>query len=499
MRPPRSDVTPPLYGSRVVSATLPTAAATSSEAALRAHLTAAVELIRGVVRLPVPGALSGRVAQELVALFSEAERAAASGVALYAPRVVETGEHTKDGHGSAAEWLGKLSGSSSGAAKGRLAAAARAAKDPLLTEALHDAELSSAELGLVASTLGEVPDAAGDLLELMDQGASHKELSDAAAKMRAARRSGEDERLRRARVHANRHFRWHQVRGGGVRGGFFCDEVDFARVAPTLEADAKRRWKAAGHGDGAGDSLEAHRLDAFIDLMGGGSPWARGSEGDDGHDDDDDDIGDGDGSGSGPEGGPERDGGPGRTRGRGPLAPRTLIVVNAESLRRGTTEGDELCEIEGIGPVSVAAATELLSEGGFQYLLKEGFDIKTVTKSTRVIANCIDMALIVRDRVCARPGCGNSLGLERDHRLIDYAKDGPTELDNLVRLCPSCHKLKTDGGWRLEGRPGAWEWVAPAKPPSAQQMARARKVAVAKGKAKAFVAKGKDPSGPRRT
>ena len=184
-----------------------------------------------------------------------------------------------------------------------------------------------------------------------------------------------------------------------------------------------------------------------------------------------------------------------------PAAPRTLIIVNAESLRRGTTEGDELCEIEGIGPVSVAAATELLSEGGFQYLVKEGFDIKTVTKSTRVIANCIDMALIVRDRVCARPGCGNSLGLERDHWQLDYGHDGPTELDNLVRLCPRCHRLKTDGGWRLEGRPGAWRWVAPAKPPSAQQMARARKVAVAKGKA--FVRKAKaedkDPSSPRRT
>ena len=147
--------------------------------------------------------------------------------------------------------------------------------------------------------------------------------------------------------------------------------------------------------------------------------------------------------------------------------PRTLIIVNAESLRRGTTEGDELCEIEGIGPVSVAAAKELLSEGGFQYLVKEGFDIKTVTRSTRVVANCIDMALVVRDRVCARPGCGNRLGLERDHRQLDYGNDGPTELDNLVRLCPSCHRLKTDGGWRLEGRPGAWKWVAPAKPPSA--------------------------------
>jgi len=470
----------------VVSATLPIEELPVAEAALRADLTQAVELIRGVVRHPVQGALSGHVAQEFVTLFSEAERAAASGVALYAPKVLESGEYTKEGDGSAAEWLGKVSGSSSGAAKGRLAAAARAARDPRVTEALHDGELSASQLELVTKTQAEVPDAAGDLLELMDQGASHKELSDAATRMRAASRSREDERLRRARVHTSRHFRWGQVEGGGVRGGFFCDEVEFARVAPRLEAEAKRRWKAAGNGigDGVGDSLEAHRLDAFIDLMGGGSGWAGGG--------DDDGLGGGEDEG---EGGPGPGPGSGPVAGPRPAAPRTLIIVNAESLRRGTTEGDELCEIEGIGPVSVAAATELLSEGGFQYLVKEGFDIKTVTKSTRVVANCIDMALIVRDRVCARPGCGNSLGLERDHRRLDYAKDGPTELDNLVRLCPSCHKLKTDGGWRLEGRPGAWEWVAPAKPPSAHQMARARKVAVAKGKA--FVKK--DPSGPRRT
>jgi hypothetical protein len=407
-----------------------------------------------------------------VALFSEAERAAASGVALFTPRVLETGDYTKDGHGSAADWLGKLSGSSSGAAKGRLAAAARAAQNPLLSEALHDGELSSAQLGLVTATLGEVPGAAGDLLKLVDEGASHKELIDAATQLRAASRSREDERLRRARVHTNRHFRWRQDDNGGIRGGFFCDEVEFARVAPRLEAAAKRRWKAAGNGNGNGDSLEAHRLDAFIDLLSGSGGFGSGS---------DDGDGDGDGRGHGPR----------------PAAPRTLIIVNAESLRRGTTEGDELCEIEGIGPVSVAAATELLSEGGFQYLVKEGFDIKTVTKSTRVIANCIDMALIVRDRVCARPGCAKRCGLETDHRQVDYGDNGPSELDNLVRLCPECHRLKTDGGWRLQGRPGAWEWVAPANAPSAQQMARARKVAVAKAKGKAFVKK--DPSGPRRT
>jgi hypothetical protein len=418
-----------------------------------------------------------------VTLFSEAERAAASGVALFAPRVVETGEYTRGGHGSAADWLGSLSGSSSGAAKGRLAAAARAAKDPLLTEALHNGELSADQLKVVATSLSESPEASGDLLELVDQGASHKELRDTATRMRAASRSRENERLRRARVHTHRHLRWGQDEHGGIRGGFFCDEVEFARVAPRLEAEAKRRWRAAGNGPGGGvgDSLEAHRLDAFIDLLSGSDGF--GSDSDDADDSDDDDRGGG--------GGPDH----GLRSGPRPAAPRTLIIVNAESLRRGTTQGDELCEIEGIGPVSVAAAKELLSEGGFQYLVKEGFDIKTVTKSTRVIANCIDMALIVRDRVCARPGCGNSLGLERDHFQLDYGHDGPTELENLVRLCPECHKLKTDGGWRLEGRPGAWKWVAPAKPPSAQQMARARKVAVAK--AKVFVKK--DPSGPRRT
>jgi hypothetical protein len=83
------------------------------------------------------------------------------------------------------------------------------------------------------------------------------------------------------------------------------------------------------------------------------------------------------------------------------------------------------------------------------------------------------------------PGCAKRLGLEIDHRGVDFGDDGPTELDNLVRLCPQHHYLKTHGGWRLEGQPGAWEWVAPEHPKSANYIARARKLAAAKGKARA--------------
>ena len=116
-------------------------------------------------------------------------------------------------------------------------------------------------------------------------------------------------------------------------------------------------------------------------------------------------------------------------------------------------------------------------------MIKEGFDIKTVTRSSRTIAKALEAALLVRDRTCVVPGCGKRLGLERDHVVLDYHKGGPTELDNLVRMCPGCHALKTFGGWRLSGGPGNFTWVPPAHPKSAGAISRARKVAAAKGRA----------------
>jgi len=404
------------------------------------ELDAFLRGMQKLVREAAPGSVSGDQARTIVAAFAEIERSAASGVALFTPRVVETGSFAKDGHASAQDWLGSLAGTSAAKAKARLAAAERAAASPKLTEALHDSELSPDQLGVVATLANEVPEATETLLDLIDQGGSQQELSDTAARMRAAKRSRETERVRRARVHTQRHFRWRQDENGGIRGEFFCDEIAWARVAPGLEREAKARWKAAG--SAAGESLAAHRMDALIDILAGA----------------------GAGGGSG--------------------GVETLVIIDAAALRRGTTEGDELCEIEGIGPVSVLAATELLTEGGLRYLVKEGFDIKTVTKATRDIARSIDMALIVRDRTCARPGCGKRLGLQIDHRDVDFSADGPTELDNLVRLCPDCHALKTFGGWRLEGEPGNWKWIAPANPKSAGYIARARKLAAAKGKAR---------------
>jgi len=110
---------------------------------------------RGESRATRPGPWS--------ALFAEAERAGDLGVAC-SPRRGGNGVLYQRGHGSAAEWLGALEGSSTGAARGRLAAAERAAVTPVLTRPSTGATCSAAQLQVVTKTTAEVADAAGDPL-----------------------------------------------------------------------------------------------------------------------------------------------------------------------------------------------------------------------------------------------------------------------------------------------------------------------------------------------
>jgi hypothetical protein len=203
-----------------------------------------------------------------------------------------------------------------------------------------------------------------------------------------------------------------------------------------LEAKTKARWSAAGENGRGREPFEAYRLDTFIDLL--------------------------------------------SKRAGSNSTVQTLVLVDARSLKRGTTKGDETCEIDGIGPVSVDAAVELLGEGNVQFIVKDGVDIRTVTKSSRTVAQRTMAALMARDRVCAVPGCGKRLGLEDDHREIDFHDGGPTTFENLARLCGPHHDMKTHGGWRLTGKAGHWSWVPPPRPPTAGRIARTRRLAAAK-------------------
>ncbi|HVB92018.1 MAG TPA: HNH endonuclease signature motif containing protein [Acidimicrobiales bacterium] len=404
------------------------------------ELEAAVAGVRRLLGSTEFETVDGDEARRVAGCFAEVERLGAAGVALLAPKVVAAGSYAKDGHGTAADWLGSLTGTSPSAARRCLKAATAAVGSPAIKEALQGGRVSPAQLELLASVAGSeaaAPGALEHLLPLVGE-ASLRELADEAARLRAAARSKEDERARRARVHRFRHLSWHQDPGGGVRGEFLCDELDWAKVVPGIERRAARRQRDARR-TGSAESMGAHRLDAFLEILGG--------------------------------------------NGAGTARPHTLLVVDAESLRRGETRRGETCAIDGIGPVSVEAATELMGEGSLQILVRDGVDIRTVTKTSRVIPQRVQAALVVRDRICVVPGCGAVVGLQADHCDVDYRLGGPTELDNLARLCVPHHDLKTHGGWKLKGGPGRWEWIAPARPLSAGYIARARRLAAIRGKA----------------
>ena len=71
-------------------------------------------------------------------------------------------------------------------------------------------------------------------------------------------------------------------------------------------------------------------------------------------------------------------------------------------------------------------------------------------RATRVINRRLRRALEHRDSTCAVPGCGATRGLHA-HHIRHWEDGGPTELDNLVLVCPYHHRLHHRGVITITG------------------------------------------------
>jgi hypothetical protein len=71
-------------------------------------------------------------------------------------------------------------------------------------------------------------------------------------------------------------------------------------------------------------------------------------------------------------------------------------------------------------------------------------------RSTRLISRRLRRALEHRDRSCAVPGCGGTRGLHA-HHIRHWEDGGPTELDNLLLVCPYHHRLHHRGVITITG------------------------------------------------
>jgi hypothetical protein len=71
-------------------------------------------------------------------------------------------------------------------------------------------------------------------------------------------------------------------------------------------------------------------------------------------------------------------------------------------------------------------------------------------RTTRTVSRRLRRALEHRDRCCVVPGCGATRGLHARH-IVHWEDGGPTELHNLVLVCPYHHRLHHRGGITITG------------------------------------------------
>ena len=141
----------------------------------------------------------------------------------------------------------------------------------------------------------------------------------------------------------------------------------------------------------------------------------------------------------------------------------SLVRVDYTALARGDVDGEEVCEIAGLGPIPVSTARDLLGESILKLVITKGVDVANVTHLGRKATIAQQVALWWRDPICKREGCPHAARLEIDH-TDDWATTHVTCLDRLDRLCGLDHWLKTVLGWALTEGTGRRPMVPPNDP-----------------------------------
>ncbi|KAA0093143.1 HNH endonuclease [Mycolicibacterium sp. P1-18] len=104
-----------------------------------------------------------------------------------------------------------------------------------------------------------------------------------------------------------------------------------------------------------------------------------------------------------------------------------------------------------LGPfLSDADRRNLMCEADCEIWFERHGQVIGSGRATRQISRRLRRALEHRDRCCVVPGCGATRGLHA-HHIRHWEDGGPTELGNLVLLCPFHHRLHHSGGITITG------------------------------------------------
>ena len=402
---------------------------------LRTTLEQHLEAMKAIVSELEPDSLSGAEAALLVTSFATGAHLCNAGKAICARVVATTGHFESEGHRDAASWLAETSGETKGAARDLLETADGLSRLPELAEAFCAGELSDKKALEIARAGAIDPSSEHDLVEAA-QATSLGELRDRASAVRAAARAHEEDEQAHRRLHARRNLSTWTDKEGAFEGRFSLTPEDGASLMGRLGELASLLFEES-RAKGITERRGAYLADALVLLARGEAPAPETPEG----------------SETTPATGQRRLPAPDYT---------ILMRVDLEALVRGHLARGEECSIDGGGHVPLSVVQSYLDEARLRLVVTKGTDVCSVFSFSRTIPAALKTALLARDRSCVVPGCGSSFRLEIDH-IKEFARGGPTALSNLCRLCTYHHRLKSVSGYRIEGGPGAWRWVAPPR------------------------------------
>ncbi|MGN6695731.1 MAG: DUF222 domain-containing protein [Aquihabitans sp.] len=402
-----------------------------------------------------PDVMTGAQAAAAVADLATVEKAAATARMFLALRVAKTSAWQGQGHKTAADWLAGQLGISVWEANKQLGTARKAEGLPGTKDAMKKGKLSPDQADAVADAATADPSAEQDLLDLAERETT-KNLRDEAAKRKAA---ATDDEARDRRLHRERSLRRYRDRDGGSNLHLRTTPAVSARIEALLrpaEEQIFRTARSAGT-DGVRDTFENRAHDAFLQLLGLGpdqpdtaAPSDR-STGD-----------------AGPTDGPgtEPCPAPAPVKRAGGSNIKVIVRIDHTALIRGRTVAGETCDIAGLGPISVAAAKDLMGDAFLAAVVMNGRDVVNVAHLGRGPSAHQRTALEAAGVACTNICCNRTVNIEADHRT-PYADRPETRLDNLDWLCRGnggCHDLKTHHGHQLEPGTGRRRLLPPDHP-----------------------------------
>ncbi len=406
--------------------------------AIKAHLAAVAKRLD-------PDTLTVDQAAEAIKVLAAIEKSAAGLRLLLSRRVDNESLWGEGGERSAAEWLAKQTGQSAGDAARDLECSRRLKELPAAQDAVRNGELSPDQAKAVADGASADPGCEDELLDTARRG-SFGELA-RQAKARKAAALGDDA-ARHAAARKNRSFQSGVNAEGEGWGSYHGPAHHNAKLNALLDPHLQRVF-ARARAEGRRERFDANLYDALMSLL--GIEDVAG-------------IADGPAGPAGPTG-PSAPTGPASSSRPATRVPVQLILrVDAAALRRGFTEAGELCEIQGVGPVPVAALRELLPDAAIAVVIHDGVDAFNVTNLSRRANVVQQIVLHLLNIGCTRLGCSATEHLQVDHR-VDWHKIQVTELANLDWLCAHDHRLKTHKGWRLEPGTGKRAMYPPGQQP----------------------------------